>query len=137
MDGAARSLTVGESDAVPRYSTSPSMSAAPSWRRALWRRARPAGFRTRAVAPSSLTTVAPARPMLRGPAMSRSRPSATARRAAVGVANKAAELMGSNGISPEYHLEKYLRDSKVPQLWLGGQQVTRYRVIRGYYDYVV
>ncbi len=56
---------------------------------------------------------------------------------AVWVANKAAELLGSNGISPEYHLEKYLRDSKIPQLWLGGQQVTLYRVIRGYYDYVV
>ncbi|MBU2498108.1 MAG: acyl-CoA dehydrogenase family protein [Proteobacteria bacterium] len=56
---------------------------------------------------------------------------------AVWVANKAAELMGSNGISPEYHLEKYLRDSKITQLWLGGQQVSRYRVVRGYYDYVV
>ncbi|MFH1122456.1 MAG: acyl-CoA dehydrogenase family protein [Pseudomonadota bacterium] len=56
---------------------------------------------------------------------------------AVWVANKAAELMGSNGIAPEYHLEKYLRDSKIMQLWLGGQQVSRYRVVRGYYDYVV
>lgn len=56
---------------------------------------------------------------------------------AVLVANKAVELMGSNGISPEYHLEKYLRDAKIPQLWLGGQQVSHYRVIRGYYDYVV
>jgi alkylation response protein AidB-like acyl-CoA dehydrogenase len=56
---------------------------------------------------------------------------------AVWVANKAVELMGSNGISPEYHLEKYLRDAKIPQLWLGGQQVSHYRVIRGYYDYVV
>jgi alkylation response protein AidB-like acyl-CoA dehydrogenase len=56
---------------------------------------------------------------------------------AVWVANKAAELMGSNGISPEYHLEKYLRDAKINQLWLGGQQVSRYRVARGYYEYVV
>jgi alkylation response protein AidB-like acyl-CoA dehydrogenase len=56
---------------------------------------------------------------------------------AVWVANKAAELMGSNGISPEYHLEKYLRDAKINQLWLGGQQVSRYRVVRGYYDYIV
>jgi alkylation response protein AidB-like acyl-CoA dehydrogenase len=55
----------------------------------------------------------------------------------VWVANKAAELMGSNGISPEYHLEKYLRDAKITQLWLGGQQVSRYRVVRGYYDYLV
>ena len=57
--------------------------------------------------------------------------------AAVWITNKAAELMGSNGISPEYHLEKYLRDAKITQLWLGGQQVSRYRVVRGYYDYVV
>jgi alkylation response protein AidB-like acyl-CoA dehydrogenase len=56
---------------------------------------------------------------------------------AVWVSNKAAELMGSNGISPEYHLEKYLRDAKITQLWLGGQQISRYRVARGYYDYVV
>ena len=56
---------------------------------------------------------------------------------AVWVANKAAELMGSNGISPEYHLEKYLRDAKITQLWLGGQQISRYRVAQGYYDYVV
>jgi alkylation response protein AidB-like acyl-CoA dehydrogenase len=57
--------------------------------------------------------------------------------ACVWVANKAAELMGSNGISPEYHLEKYLRDAKITQLWLGGQQISRYRVVRAYYDYVV
>jgi alkylation response protein AidB-like acyl-CoA dehydrogenase len=56
---------------------------------------------------------------------------------AIWVTNKAAELMGSNGISPEYHLEKYLRDTKITQLWLGGQQIARYRIIRGYYDYVV
>ncbi len=57
--------------------------------------------------------------------------------AAVWIANKAMELMGSNGLSPEYHLEKYLRDAKILQLWLGGQQVSRYRVARGYYDYSV
>lgn len=55
---------------------------------------------------------------------------------AVYVTNKAVELMGSNGISPEYHMEKYLRDAKIPQLWLGGQQISRYRVMRGYYNYV-
>jgi alkylation response protein AidB-like acyl-CoA dehydrogenase len=55
---------------------------------------------------------------------------------AVWIANKAAELMGSNGISPEYNLEKYLRDAKILQLWLGGQQIARYRVVRGHYDYV-
>lgn len=56
---------------------------------------------------------------------------------AVYVTNKAVELMGSNGLSPEYHMEKYLRDSKITQLILAGQQVSRYRVVRGYYDYVV
>ena len=56
---------------------------------------------------------------------------------AVWVANKAVELMGSNGISPEYQMEKYLRDAKIPQLWLGGQQISAYRVVRGYYDYTV
>lgn len=56
---------------------------------------------------------------------------------AVYVTNKAVELMGSNGLSPEYHMEKYLRDSKITQTILAGQQVSRYRVVRGYYDYVV
>jgi alkylation response protein AidB-like acyl-CoA dehydrogenase len=55
----------------------------------------------------------------------------------VWIANKAMELMGSNGLSPEYHLEKYMRDAKITQLWLGGQQVTKYRIVRQYYDYVV
>lgn len=57
--------------------------------------------------------------------------------AAVWVADMAMQLMGSNGLSPEYHLEKYLRDAKITQLWLGGQQISRYRVVRGYYDYTV
>ena len=56
---------------------------------------------------------------------------------AVYVTNKGIELMGSNGLSPEYHLEKYFRDSKITQTILAGQQVSLYRVIRGYYDYVV
>ena len=55
----------------------------------------------------------------------------------VWITNKAIELMGSNGLSPEYHLEKYLRDSKIMQVWLGGQQISRYRVVRGYYDYAL
>ena len=53
------------------------------------------------------------------------------------IVNQALQLLGSNGLSPEYHLEKYLRDAHVTQLYLGGMQVTRYRVVRGYYDYVV
>jgi alkylation response protein AidB-like acyl-CoA dehydrogenase len=57
--------------------------------------------------------------------------------ACVFIANSALQLLGSNGLSPEYHLEKYLRDAHVTQLPLGGMQVTRYRIVRGYYDYVV
>lgn len=53
------------------------------------------------------------------------------------VANKAIELLGSNGLSPEYHLEKYFRDAKVTQIYFAGNQISKYRVIRGYYDYVV
>jgi alkylation response protein AidB-like acyl-CoA dehydrogenase len=53
------------------------------------------------------------------------------------IVNKAMELLGSNGLSPEYHLEKYYRDAKITQLWLGGQQVALYRIVQGYYDYVV
>jgi alkylation response protein AidB-like acyl-CoA dehydrogenase len=54
----------------------------------------------------------------------------------VWIVNKAMELMGSNGLSPEFHLEKYYRDAKITQLWLGGQQVAKYRIARKYYDYV-
>lgn len=55
----------------------------------------------------------------------------------VWIANHALQLMGSNGLSPEYHLEKYLRDALVTQLYLGGMQVVKYRIVQGYYDYVV
>jgi alkylation response protein AidB-like acyl-CoA dehydrogenase len=55
--------------------------------------------------------------------------------AVVWIANKAMELMGANGYSPEYHVEKYLRDGKALQLWLAGQQVSRYDIARGYYDF--
>jgi alkylation response protein AidB-like acyl-CoA dehydrogenase len=54
--------------------------------------------------------------------------------AAVSITNKGMELMGSNGYAPEYHIEKYLRDAKALQLWLAGQQVSKYDVARGYYD---
>ena len=53
------------------------------------------------------------------------------------IATRALQLLGSNGLSPEYHLEKYLRDAHVTQLPIGGMQITRYRVVGGYYDYVV
>jgi len=53
---------------------------------------------------------------------------------AVEIVNKGAELLGSMAISEDFPYEKCLRDAKVTQLWLGGQQICRYRVIRGYYD---
>ncbi|MEE4352190.1 MAG: acyl-CoA dehydrogenase [Desulfatiglans sp.] len=51
------------------------------------------------------------------------------------VCNRAMELMGSYGYSKEYHVEKYLRDSKIVQLWLGGGQLGRLDVAQGYYPY--
>jgi len=53
---------------------------------------------------------------------------------AVEIVNKGAELLGSMAISEDFPYEKCLRDAKITQLWLGGQQICRYRVIRGYYD---
>jgi alkylation response protein AidB-like acyl-CoA dehydrogenase len=37
-------------------------------------------------------------------------------------------------ISEDFPYEKCLRDIKITQLWLGGQQISRYRIARGYYD---
>jgi len=54
--------------------------------------------------------------------------------ASVWITNKGMELMGANGYSKECNLEKYLRDAKACQLWLGGQQVSKYDIARGYYD---
>ncbi len=51
------------------------------------------------------------------------------------VCNRAMELMGSYGYVREYHVEKYLRDSKIIQLWLGGGQLGRLDVVRGHYPY--
>jgi alkylation response protein AidB-like acyl-CoA dehydrogenase len=53
---------------------------------------------------------------------------------AVEIVNKGAELLGSMAISEDFPYEKCLRDAKITQLWLGGQQICRYRVMRGYYD---
>jgi alkylation response protein AidB-like acyl-CoA dehydrogenase len=53
---------------------------------------------------------------------------------AVEIVNKGAELLGSIAISENFPYEKCLRDVKVTQLVLGGQQISRYRVARGYYD---
>ena len=52
----------------------------------------------------------------------------------VNIVNKGAELLGSLAISEDFPYEKLLRDAKITQLWLGGQQICRYRVARGYYD---
>ena len=52
----------------------------------------------------------------------------------VNIVNKGAELLGSMAISEDFPYEKLLRDAKITQLWLGGQQICRYRVARGYYD---
>jgi len=52
----------------------------------------------------------------------------------VDIVNKGAELLGSIAISEDFPFEKCLRDAKITQLWLGGQQICRYRVIRGHYD---
>ena len=53
---------------------------------------------------------------------------------AVNIINKGAELLGSIAISEDFPYEKCLRDIKETQLWLGGQQISRYRVACGYYD---
>ena len=53
---------------------------------------------------------------------------------AVMVTNKAMELMGSYGYVRDYDVEKYWRDSKIIQLWEGGNQLGRFDVCRGYYD---
>jgi alkylation response protein AidB-like acyl-CoA dehydrogenase len=54
---------------------------------------------------------------------------------ALWVANKAMELMGSYGYSFEYNLERYLRDVKILQLWLGGPQRALLDSAQGYYSY--
>ena len=54
---------------------------------------------------------------------------------AISVTNKAMELMGSYGYIRDYHVEKYWRDVKEVQLWLGGAQLGRFDVVRGYYPF--
>lgn len=54
---------------------------------------------------------------------------------AISVTNKAMELMGSYGYLRDYHVEKYWRDAKELQLWLGGPQLGRFDIARGYYPY--
>ncbi len=53
------------------------------------------------------------------------------------VCNRAMELMGAFGYSCEAPIEKYLRDSKIVQIWLGGGQLGRLDVAQGYYPYIM
>lgn len=53
---------------------------------------------------------------------------------AVEIINKGAELLGSMAISEDFPYEKCLRDVKIMQLWLGGQQICRYKVAQAHYD---
>lgn len=48
---------------------------------------------------------------------------------------RAMELMGSYGYIRDYHVEKYWRDVKEIQLWLGGHQLGQFDAVRGYYPY--
>jgi alkylation response protein AidB-like acyl-CoA dehydrogenase len=45
------------------------------------------------------------------------------------------ELMGSYGYIRDYHVEKYWRDVKEIQLWLGGHQLGQFDVVRRFYPY--
>ena len=56
---------------------------------------------------------------------------------AVSLTNRAMELMGSYGYIRDYHVEKYWRDVKEVQLWLGGKQLAQFDVMRGFYPYKV
>jgi alkylation response protein AidB-like acyl-CoA dehydrogenase len=48
---------------------------------------------------------------------------------------KMMELMGSYGYIRDYHVEKYWRDVKEIQLWLGGQQLGQFDIVRRLYPY--
>lgn len=50
------------------------------------------------------------------------------------VCNRTMELMGAYGYIREFHVEKYLRDSKIIQLWEGGGQLGRIEAAMGYYE---
>jgi alkylation response protein AidB-like acyl-CoA dehydrogenase len=54
---------------------------------------------------------------------------------AIWVVNKAMELMGSYGYSFGYEIEKYYRDVKILQLWLGGPQRRILDTALGYYSF--
>ena len=50
------------------------------------------------------------------------------------VPNLAMRLMGAMGYAKKSHVEKYLRDVKIIQLWLGGTELARIDNARGYYE---
>jgi len=52
------------------------------------------------------------------------------------VCNRAMELMGSYGYAREYHVEKYLRDSKIIQIWLAAVNSGDWTSSQSYYPYV-
>jgi alkylation response protein AidB-like acyl-CoA dehydrogenase len=54
---------------------------------------------------------------------------------AIWVVNMAMELMGSYGYSFGYEIEKYYRDVKILQLWLGGPQRRSLDTALGYYSF--
>ena len=49
------------------------------------------------------------------------------------VCNRAMELMGAAGYAYESHVEKYMRDYKIVQMWLGGAQRDRLDIAQGLY----
>lgn len=54
---------------------------------------------------------------------------------AIWVTNKVIELMGSYGYAFENHVERYYRDVKILQLWLGGPQRDRLDIALGLYPF--
>lgn len=54
-------------------------------------------------------------------------------RMAIEVITKAIEMMGSYGYSPDYHVEKYLRDVIIVDLWMGGPHLCSLDVARSQY----
>jgi len=55
-------------------------------------------------------------------------------RAATQAINEASILMGSYGYSHGSQLEKYWRDVKVVELFIGGTHLNTFNVCRGFYD---
>jgi len=49
------------------------------------------------------------------------------------ICNLGMEMMGSYGYAYESHLEKYMRDFKIVQMWLGGAQRDRLDIAQGLY----